>query len=81
MDTFECVKSVLLKKIRGLKEITVESTFESLGLDSMETVDFVLNLEEIFDITFDDEDFLKINTIQDVLNLIDSKKHRGGSLC
>ena len=41
----------------------------------METVDFILTLEEIFDVTFDDEDFLKINTIQDVLSLIDSKKH------
>ena len=75
MDTFECVKSALLKKVRGLKGITIESSFESLGLDSMETVDFILTLEEIFDVTFDDEDFLKINTIQDVLSLIDSKKH------
>ena len=75
MDTFECVKSALLKKVRGLKEITIESSFESLGLDSMETVDFILTLEEIFDVTFDDEDFLKINTIQDVLSLIDSKEH------
>lgn len=75
MDTFECVKCVLLKKLKGGKEITSESTFESLGLDSMEIVDAVLKLEELLDITFDDEDFLKINTVQDILNLIDSKKH------
>lgn len=75
MDIFECIKTVLSSKVKEHKEITSESTFESLGLDSMETVDAVLRLEELLDVTFDDEDFLKINTIQDVLNLIDSKKH------
>lgn len=75
MDTFECVKRILSNKVKGGKEITLESTFESLGLDSMEIVDAVLKLEEVLDVTFDDEDFLKINTVQDVLNLIDSKKH------
>ncbi len=36
-------------------EITVDTVFESLGLDSLKYVSYLVNIEELFDIEFEDE--------------------------
>ena len=47
-----------------------DTTFEDLQLDSLDTVDLVMSLEEIFDITIEMQEGLK--SVGDVVNLIDS---------
>ncbi len=47
-----------------------ETTFDSLGMDSYEIVDFMLVVEEEFRFTADDADLLSVKCMRDVENLI-----------
>ena len=55
-----------------LAEITPDSTFESLGIDSLDVVEMVMDLESEFGIELDMED-QKITTFQELADFIDSK--------
>ena len=48
----------------------METTFESLGFDSLDTVELVMTFEEEFGVTLEVDENLK--TIGDVVRLIDS---------
>jgi len=66
---FEKVKEVLVKELTlGEDEITLESNFEELGIDSLDLVELVMQLEEEFDITIEESSELK--TVQDVVEYI-----------
>ena len=53
-------------------EITRESTFESLGIDSLDIVEMIMDLESELGIELDMED-QKITTFQELADFIDSK--------
>ena len=53
-------------------EITPESTFEDLGIDSLDIVEMVMELEGELGIELDMED-QKIATFQELADFIDSK--------
>ncbi len=53
-------------------EITPESTFESLGIDSLDIVEMVMDLETELGIELDMED-QKITTFGELADFIDSK--------
>ncbi len=66
---FEKVKEVLVKELTlGEDEITLESNFEELGIDSLDMVELVMQLEEEFDITIEESTDLK--TVNDVVEYI-----------
>lgn len=66
---FEKVKEVLVKELTlGEDEITLESNFEELGIDSLDMVELVMQLEEEFDITIEESTDLK--TVKDVVEYI-----------
>lgn len=69
--TFEKV-AALITENRDLdaSELTMETTFESLGFDSLDTVELVMTFEEEFGVTLEVDENLK--TIGDVVRLIDS---------
>ena len=73
MDYFDKIKDRLSSKLKG-KELMKESSFKELGIDSLDLVDLVFELEEEIGVEFQDEELLKISTVQDLLDLIDSKK-------
>lgn len=73
MDYFDKINERLSAKLKG-KELTKESSFKELGIDSLDLVDLVFELEEEIGVEFQDEELLKISTVQDLLDLIDSKK-------
>ncbi len=73
MKTFEKIKNELEKNIKG-KEIKIDSNFRDLGIDSIELLDFVVKIEEEMNITISDEELLKLETIKDIVEIIDSKK-------
>lgn len=73
MDYFDKIKDRLSSKLKG-KELMKESSFKELGIDSLDLVDLVFELEEENGVEFQDEELLKISTVQDLLDLIDSKK-------
>ena len=53
------------------EDITEETTFESLGIDSLETVEMVMELEEELDVELELEE--KMNTIGELVDFIESK--------
>ena len=52
------------------EDITPESTFESLGIDSLDIVELIMALEEEFDLQIPDSEAEKIATVGDVIEYI-----------
>lgn len=71
MNTLSAIKEVLKDK-QGIEpdQITENSTFEDLKIDSLDLVELVCELEDRLDIDFGDPDNLK--TVGDVVKYIDS---------
>ncbi|KAK9732746.1 hypothetical protein RND81_04G019100 [Saponaria officinalis] len=64
----------IVKSQLALKDdvaVTGETKFTDLGADSLDTVEIVMQLEENFDISVDEESAQKIETIQDAAALIE----------
>ena len=58
----------------GADQITSETSFiNDLGADSLDTVELVMELEEEFDITVEEEELQDLPTIGDAFKLISSK--------
>ena len=53
-------------------EITPDSTFESLGIDSLDIVEMIMDLETELGVELDMED-QKISTFQELADFIESK--------
>ena len=47
-------------------EIVAETTIESLGMDSLDALNLIFELEEEFDLTIPDEEALEMKTIQEM---------------
>ena len=54
--------------------ITMETTFEDLGADSLDIVELSMALEEAFGVGISDEDLPNIKTVNDILEYIQSKQ-------
>ena len=74
---------MVLEKIEALiseqfgvdkSEISLGTSFvEDLNADSLDVVEFIMALEEEFDIQINDEDVENIKTVGDVVNYINEK--------
>lgn len=73
MNTFDMIKEELAPKLKG-KELTLESTFKDLNIDSLDLADLVFNFEEKLNIRFEDDELMNLKTVSDVVKLIDAKK-------
>ncbi|MEO5914832.1 MAG: acyl carrier protein [Luteolibacter sp.] len=60
--------------VLGADEVLPESTFTSLGFDSLDHVDLILDCEEQFGIEFTDEESASALTVHDLYQLILSKQ-------
>ena len=73
MNTFEMIKTELEPKLKG-KELTLESTFKDVNLDSFDLADLVYQMEEALNIVFEEDELMSLKTVGDGVKLIDSKK-------
>ena len=70
--TFEKVAKILAEyKDIDVSEVKPDSSFAELGLDSLDTVEIVMSLEDEFGVEIKMNESLK--TVQDVVNLIEAK--------
>ena len=70
---FEKLANFAAKQLElDVAEITPDSTFESLGIDSLDIVEMIMDLESELGIELDMED-QKIATFQELADFIDSK--------
>ncbi len=74
MDIAERVRSIIAERLNvNPEEITLETTFEDLGADSLDVMDLIMELEQEFDLEIPDEDAENIRTIEDTINYIRSR--------
>lgn len=67
---FEKVVKILVDyKDLDPAQITMDTSFEALGLDSLDTVELVMNFEEEFNVTIEMDEGIK--TVKDVVSLIE----------
>jgi acyl carrier protein len=52
------------------ERITAQTTFKELGVDSLDTVELVMELEEEFDVNIPDDEAEKIQTVADAIRAI-----------
>lgn len=70
---FEKVKEILMKELNlSGEEVTLEASFEGLGIDSLDLVELVMQLEEEFDINMEETEGMK--TVEDVVRYIETAK-------
>ena len=65
---YECVK----KYIPSINEEMFDVDFEKMGLDSISAISLIVDIEEILNLEFDDDDlvFSKINSINKLFEII-----------
>lgn len=72
MDTMARIKRLFVDRIDVTEEaLRPEATLDSLGLDSLDKIEFLFALEEEFQIKIDERS-KKLHTIRDAVNLIDT---------
>lgn len=72
----ERVKEIIVDQLGvSADQVTLEAKFvEDLGADSLDTVELVMALEEEFDVEVPDDEAEKLQSVNDVVVFITSKK-------
>lgn len=74
-DTFAKIVDIIASKLEvDKKNITVDSTFQDLGADSLDLLEIIMRLEEQFGIEINDEDAEKIQKMQDVVDYMNERR-------
>lgn len=63
----------LIKEKLNVETIDKEATLATYGLDSLDVVEFILELEDKFGISFEADETKDIKTIGDLLSLVEKK--------
>ena len=72
MNTIETVKSILAEKV-DISKLKEDDELSKLGLDSLDLAEVMISIEDALGIEFTSAEILKLSTLRDVLNLIESK--------
>ncbi len=74
-DIFERIKKIIIEILDiDEKKISIESSLtDDLNIDSLDNVEFIMALEEQFEIEIPDEDAEKILTIKDAVDYVAEK--------
>ena len=67
-----------------VKELSVDESkvkmdsklVEDLGVDSLDTVELLMSLEDEFGIQIPDEEAMQLTTVESIVNLVDSKLNK-----
>jgi acyl carrier protein len=71
MSVFERIVKLIRENINDTEAVTEDTTFESLGIDSLDTVEMVMQLEEELGIEIELEE--KMATVGELARYIESK--------
>lgn len=72
MDTRKVVSDILAKRI-DISNLKEEDSLKNIGLDSLDLVEVMLEIEDTLSIEFDSEEIAELTTLKSVLDLINSK--------
>jgi acyl carrier protein len=69
--TFERLRQLFLVHFDyKIEQVTVTTTLQDLGLDSLDLIEFMFDIEEEFNIRIPDQEF-RVRTIQDMVDAVD----------
>jgi len=75
VNTLERIKKLFLQNFNFPEErLHPEATIESIGLDSLDKIEFLFALEKEFNVRIPDRE-VALNSIQDMINVIDRLVH------
>jgi len=70
---FEKIVEIITEKMdMDASEISQDSTFESLNIDSLDMVEIIMDLEDAFEVNLEDAQDLK--TVKDLMDFIEKKQ-------
>ena len=72
MDIKKTVSEILAKRI-DISNLKEEDNLSALGLDSLDLVEVMLEIEEELKIEFDSDQIAEVATLGDVIKLIEEK--------
>ncbi len=72
MDTRKIVSDILAKRV-DVSSLKEEDSLKEIGLDSLDLVEVMLEIEDALGIEFDSEEIAGLSTLKSVLDLINSK--------
>lgn len=72
MDVKKIVSEVLAKRT-DISSLNEDNKLSDLGLDSLDLVEVMLEIEEVLGVEFDSEEIQEVSTLGDVLKLIETK--------
>lgn len=72
MSKYEQIVEELKKKL-NVETLDRNATLSSLGLDSLDVVEFILDVSDNYDIQFESSEAQNIKVLGDLLDLIESK--------
>ena len=76
-DTLHKVVDIVAQKLSIDKETVLKNgSFEDLGADSLDMVEIVMKLEEVFGIEINDEDAEKLSSLNEVVNYINDLRKK-----
>ncbi len=70
MNVFEKIKQEIYKDKKI--EIKENSKFKEIGIDSIDLLDFIVKIEEEFNIVIDDSKLLEIEQVSDIVKIIEN---------
>ncbi|MBR4087608.1 MAG: acyl carrier protein [Clostridia bacterium] len=72
MTMFEKVKAIIIDQlsISDADMVTVDTTLEDLGADSLDLVEVIMAIEDEFDVQIKDEDLESLKSVGDLINYI-----------
>lgn len=69
--TFERLKQLFLAHYDyKIEQVTAATTLQDLGLDSLDIIEFMFDIEKEFNIRIPDQEF-RVRTIQDMVDAVD----------
>ena len=72
MEVLDTLKSILAKRV-DVSKLKETDSLTSLGLDSLDLVEVMLEIEDALNIEFTSEEIASLSTLKDVQELINQK--------
>jgi len=69
MDKREEIENLVKEKL-NIKEIDPNATLNTYGLDSLDLVEFIFEIEDKYGITFEEDETMNIKTVGGLVELI-----------
>lgn len=71
-EIYEKLKAIVSKKIKDA-DLNPQDELTSLGLDSLDKAEIMINIEDEFGIEFDEEEMLDVKTVEDLHKIVAKK--------